>query len=238
MNYENLIFLDFETGSRNPHKTQPTQLAALCIDPRKLEIKANGVFNSYIKPIFDEAECEKLGIDPIQDDALEVTKITKEQLIKAPSLESVWKQFTYWVGQFNNGDGEWRRPVLCGYNIINFDCIIIDRLCRQYGPYSEKDYRQALFHPVHKKDVMNDMWTWTENTKINSANSCSMDSIRKWLGISEENAHNGLKDILDGTFLLKKLLLLHRAIYPKVKFKDSFTSENKLIENLMKEYGK
>ena len=31
------IVFDFETGSRNPHKTQPTQLAALALDGRSLQ---------------------------------------------------------------------------------------------------------------------------------------------------------------------------------------------------------
>ena len=37
------IVFDFETGSRNPHKTQPTQIAALALDGRNLAMK--GTFN-------------------------------------------------------------------------------------------------------------------------------------------------------------------------------------------------
>jgi DNA polymerase III epsilon subunit-like protein len=28
------VIFDFETGSRNPHKTQPTQIAAIALDGR------------------------------------------------------------------------------------------------------------------------------------------------------------------------------------------------------------
>ena len=33
------IVFDFETGSRNPRKTQPTQIAAIALDGRNLAVK-------------------------------------------------------------------------------------------------------------------------------------------------------------------------------------------------------
>lgn len=33
------IVFDFETGSRNPRKTQPTQIAALALDGRNFKLK-------------------------------------------------------------------------------------------------------------------------------------------------------------------------------------------------------
>ena len=46
MNYRDIIVFDFETGSRNPHKTQPTQIAAVAIHGRKLTVQPGGYFNS------------------------------------------------------------------------------------------------------------------------------------------------------------------------------------------------
>jgi DNA polymerase III epsilon subunit-like protein len=69
------ICFDFETGSRNPHKTQPTQLAAIALDGRTLQMK--GQFNSEIKPIFDDEKAIAAGFDPIQDEALKITKKTR-----------------------------------------------------------------------------------------------------------------------------------------------------------------
>ena len=45
LNNRDIIVFDFETGSRNPYKTQPTQIAAVVIHGKSLNIKTNGVFN-------------------------------------------------------------------------------------------------------------------------------------------------------------------------------------------------
>ena len=49
MNYRDIIVFDFETGSRNPLKTQPTQIAAVAIHGRKLTVQPGGYFNSEIR---------------------------------------------------------------------------------------------------------------------------------------------------------------------------------------------
>ena len=56
------IVFDFETGSRNPHKTQPTQLAALALDGRNFKLK--GSFNSEIRPILSDKIAIEKGLDP------------------------------------------------------------------------------------------------------------------------------------------------------------------------------
>ena len=38
MNYRDIIVFDFETGSRNPDKTQPVQIAAVAIHGRNLTL--------------------------------------------------------------------------------------------------------------------------------------------------------------------------------------------------------
>ena len=53
------IVFDFETGSRNPNKTQPTQIAAIALDGRNLAMK--GSFNSEIKPILDDDKAIEIG---------------------------------------------------------------------------------------------------------------------------------------------------------------------------------
>lgn len=229
INYHNLIVFDFETGSRNPYKTQPIQLGAVAIDCRKLTIMPNGAFNSLMRPIFDDDKAREMGVDPLEDEALAVNKLTREQLVDAPLPETVWKNFIFWANQFNRGGGtgEWNKPIPAGYNIINFDLPIVRRLCEQYKtPYP--------FHPIHVKDVMNDIWTLTENVKVNDSNSLSMDAIRKWLGIDETGSHSAIKDVYDTGFLLIKLLKMNRYFFPKIKFKDSFAKENEEIKHLMK----
>ena len=69
------IVFDFETGSRNPTRTQPTQLAAVALDGRNLAVK--GTFNSEIKAILDDDKAIADGLDPIEHGALKVTGKTR-----------------------------------------------------------------------------------------------------------------------------------------------------------------
>ena len=61
MNYRDIIVFDFETGSRNPMKTQPTQIAAIALHGRRLTPQPGGVFNSEIRPILDDKKAIELG---------------------------------------------------------------------------------------------------------------------------------------------------------------------------------
>ena len=123
------IVFDFETGSRNPHKTQPTQIAAIALDGRNLAVK--GTFNSEIKPILDDDEAVAAGVDPIEDGALKVTNKTREALAKAPALKSVWNKFTKFVDQYNWKGEPFFNPIPVGYNIISFDMKIVDRFAKK-----------------------------------------------------------------------------------------------------------
>ena len=86
MNYCDYLFYDFETGSANPHRCQPIQLACVPIHGRKLEI-IEDTFCSLIQPVFNLEECDKYNLDPISDEALEINKIKREDLEKAPPLK-------------------------------------------------------------------------------------------------------------------------------------------------------
>ena len=67
MNYKDIIVFDFETGSRNPEKTQPVQIAAVAIHGRKLTIQPAGYFESLMRPELDDDKAIELGVDPIED---------------------------------------------------------------------------------------------------------------------------------------------------------------------------
>lgn len=128
MNKQDIVVYDFETTSTNPHRCQPTQLGAVVIHGRKLEIQENSEFKSYIRPIFDPEECARLGLDPVTDEVLEKTHIKIEDLENAPSLQTVWQQFQQYVSTYSLRKGKWGAPVKCGMNIHSYDNIIIDRI--------------------------------------------------------------------------------------------------------------
>jgi hypothetical protein len=211
MNKNTIIVYDFETGGKNPNRCQPTQLAAVAIHPRKLEIIPNSYFNSEIRPIFDDAKCAELGVDPVEDEALIKTNKTRAALEKAPELKQVWKDFTNYIDGYKWGKkSEWEAPIKAGYNICNYDNKIIDRLCEQFGPWDKTWSSQRLFHPFNNIDLMHDFWRITENKKINNSDSISLDSIRDYLGMSKDGAHDGLIDVKDCAELVIRFLKLYR----------------------------
>lgn len=212
------MLLDFETCSKNPHKTQPTQLAAVAIDGRRLEVI--GDFNSYINCEFDKEKQAELGLDDIEDEALQITKITVEQIKGAPSKKVVWNNFTDWVTLFNTKKTKWTAPILCGYNNNNFDDIIINRLAKEYGPWDDEYGKNSLFHPIHNIDLLKLTFYWFENNQ--ETHSLSMDSMRTYMGMPNESAHNAIYDVKQSADLMIRYLKLARTIAPKTKFKGSF----------------
>jgi DNA polymerase III epsilon subunit-like protein len=220
MNYNPIFFYDFETGSRLPKNTQPIQIAGVMIHSRKLELIPGSEFNSLIKPLSDEEALEK-GWAPITDEALEVNKIKREDLEKAPKLEVVYREFGNHINHYNFKNNKWSAPVKAGFNNNGFDDIILDRVAKRCGEWYDKEREECtLFHPIHSIDVMKYMWMWTEN--MGDIRSISMDKLREWLGMSTDNAHNALVDSMQGAELLCRLLQLVRRIAPTVKFKGAF----------------
>jgi len=222
MSLRDIIVFDFETGSRNPHKTQPTQLAAIALDGRNFKMK--GKFNSEIKPILNDEKAIEMGLDPLEDEALRITGKTRTQLHKAPTIRSVWKKFVQFVDQYNWKGTQWFAPISAGFNIVGFDLIIIDRLCKEYGPYDKDRNRQKLFNPVYKIDVMDNVFMWTEGDP--SVKSISMDSLRERMGLSKENAHDALQDVKDTANIMIKFMKTHRAVYQTLKIDKAFADGN------------
>jgi DNA polymerase III epsilon subunit-like protein len=218
MSTRDFIIFDFETGSRNPHRTQPTQLAALALDGRNLRLK--GTFNSEIRPILDDQKAIEAGLDPLEEEALKITRKNRDTLAKAPLLKTVWKKFVAFVEQHNWQGTPFFSPIPAGFNIINFDMVIIDRLCREFGPYDEKSNRQKLFHQIYKVDLMDNLFMWTEGDP--TIKSISMDSMRERMGISKENAHDALQDVKDTANILIKFMKTHRTVYRNLKIEKAF----------------
>ena len=212
------IVFDFETGSRNPRKTQPTQIAALALDGRNFKLK--GTFNSEIRPVMDDEKAIEMGFDPLEDEALRITGKNREELAKAPMPKTVWKKFCNFVNQYNWKGTQFFAPIPAGFNIIGFDMIIVDRLCKAYGPYDKERQQQKLFNKIYKVDMMDNMFMWTEGDR--SIKSISMDSLRDRMGLSKENAHDALQDVKDTANIMIKFMKTHRAVYRNLTIDKAF----------------
>lgn len=213
-------------------------MAAIAIDGRRLEIFEDGKFNAYIKPIFDEEECKKFGLDPLQDEALKVNNIKVDILERAHPIKMVWQQFSEYVSRYKKGANIFGLPIKAGYNIERFDNIIINRIMGGhnrilrsvdktipepygFGPWDDARDEERLFNPRDCIDLMKVyIWPWTEN--MSNIKSISMKSVREWLGMSDEKAHLADQDVEDGSKILIKFMQLTRNIAPKVKFEGAF----------------
>jgi hypothetical protein len=141
MNRDIIVF-DFETGGRNPHRCQPTQIAAIALDGRNFKLK--GEFNSLMRPIIDDDKALAAGVDPLEEGALKVTGQTREKLAKAPLPKGVWKKFCNFVNKYNWKGTSFFAPIPCGFNILGYDMHIVNRLCKEYGPWDESYFTKSI----------------------------------------------------------------------------------------------
>jgi DNA polymerase III epsilon subunit-like protein len=215
-----IICFDFETGGRDANTCQPTQIAAIALDGRNLKLK--GTFNSEIRAEVDDEKAIAAGLGPIEEGALKVTGKTREQIAKAPQLKTVWKKFTAFVDKYNWKGTPFFAPIPAGFNIIGYDMKIINRLCKEFGPWDAKRGEQQLFSKVYKIDVMDNVWMWTEGDP--DVKSISMDSLRERMGLSSENAHDALQDVKDTANIMIKFMKTHRAVYRNLKIDKTFAN--------------
>lgn len=242
-----VVMRDYETSSRNPHNTQPIELAACIIDVKSLSIVDDSFFFSLLKPEFDDEKAKAKGFAPVEDDALNINKITREELADAPSPKQVWKDYTNYIKKFTKGKGVWNSPHVAGYNSAQFDDVIDLRMCELYGPKPDDRKQIPIYHPV-SFDLLPIVHSMFNHLKINSQNKMGMDSLRTYFGMDNTMAHRGLKDVLDCSFLFIKYLRLMKSIESgtieltkgkKIKYEDSFKNENIIIKNILGSiYGK
>lgn len=223
-----LICFDFETDTKYISNANPLQLAAVAIDPIKLEIMHNSTFNSWIRPDeFNETDYYKNHKDTLdwhckkQNCTIEVLL---EKIKNAPPEKTVWEQFLNYLSNYHdrqNNQNFFSSPAPAGFNIIAFDMPILERLCVKYKN-TTKDGGQGIMFSRDVKDLLHVSTLWLEPT--GDLTSFSMDSIRDYMGIPKEGGHNALKDVEDTAEILIRFLRLHQNLAPKYKFKNSFVN--------------
>jgi len=227
-NFQKICVFDMETDGCNPDVCSPVQIAAVIIDPLRLEIIPNSEFNVTIKP--DKLE-EDNSYTYADSDILEfhskVRGCSKEDILTTwkdytPQNQS-WKLFLSYLEKYHIRSDKkscFTAPIAAGYNINRFDLRIVDRLSKKYNNLN-KEGRSSLFYPRDVVDVMNVIFYWFESN--NELKNYTLDNLRDYLGLSKEGAHDALKDVKDTAEILIRFLKLHRNFGKKVKFKGSFT---------------
>jgi exonuclease I len=227
-----ICVFDFETDGSDPNNCSPVQLAAVMVDPVKLTIIDGSEFNSTCKPELMQSDDNYRYETDIIDFHAKVKGCSKEDIYvlwkKYPLQEIMWKSFVSYLEKYHDGGRKTKTmfsaPIACGYNINRFDLKIIDRLSSKYKNIDPKEGRSCLFYPRDVLDVMNLVFYWFENTS--ELKSLSMDSIRDYLGISKDGAHDALKDVKDTANILIRFMRLHRNLGKKISFKGSFLNGN------------
>jgi DNA polymerase III epsilon subunit-like protein len=197
-------------------------VAAVVINPWSLELYRDKKGN----PVYFESLMKPLDFDALEERALEINGKTKEMLEAAPETSIVWKQFATFCAQYTLGgkSDAWSAPIAAGYNINNFDMVIVQRLCETYKMLN-KEGRQSIFHNVHTHDLMPIITHWFNGQK--ELTRYNMDTLRDYFGISKDGAHDALKDVYDTAAILCRFMKLTRTLQdpdkkPRIRFKDSF----------------
>lgn len=209
-----LLCYDFETGGLDAESVEITQIGAIILCPTTLEPLEGAEFNSEIRPLHPEL---------LSDDALRVTRKTREKLAEAPLPGEVWGRFTTWCRQFciDGKTSDMNLPIPVGHNIDRYDSVILRRYCKQYGPtkLDRGVLQQTLVCNRYSYDTLQLMNYWTEG--LAEPKNLSLDYLRKYFGMPTTFlAHDALQDVKDTAVILKKLLSLSRRHAPHVVFKD------------------
>lgn len=223
-----ICVFDFETDGADPTVCSPVQLAAVMVDPMKLEIVKGSEFNINMKPEVLEANPDhKYGGDILEFHA-KVRGCKASDILSAwqdyPKQEQAWKQFISYLEKYHcrhSKKSQFSAPIASGYNINRFDLVIIDRLSQKYKNLN-KEKRSNIFYQRDVLDIMNLIFYWFESS--NEVKSFALDNMREYFGISKEGAHDAMKDVNDCAEILIRFLRLHRNLGEKVKFKNSFRS--------------
>lgn len=212
MNTHDIIVIDFETGSAVPETTVPLSIAAKAFHPRSLRPIPDAEFSSLMRPKDEEFAL-------IQAEALAVNGIKIDDLKVAPERAQVWSRFVSFVNAHNFRKTPWTAPIFAGHNILTFDLVIIDRLCKEHGQV-DKDGRQNLYNRRDKLDLLPLSLLWFENAREPA--NYKLDTLRDYFGMSKEGAHTAIQDVRDSGDIIMRFLQLHRTIAGKVTFKGAF----------------
>ena len=226
-NNQKICVFDLETDGSNPDSCSPVQIAAVIIDPRKLEIIPDSEFNINLmpEPLEKDKDYDYSDSD-ILDFHAKVKNISKDKVLAElrdyQKQEIGWKMFVSYLEMYHIRSQRkscFTAPISCGYNINRFYLRIVDRLSQKYNNVN-KEGKSSLFYPRDVIDIMNVVFYWFEGN--DELKNYTLDNLREYLGISKEGAHDALKDVKDTAQIMIRFLRLHRNLSSKIKFKESF----------------
>jgi hypothetical protein len=217
-----ILVYDFETDSPNPETCNPTEIAAVPIDPKTLEVKKDDIFSIKVKPPGIDKEDYFI---PEREKTIQWTANTRgmsyEEVVEmwkgGTAQKIAWKNFVKYCERFHcrKKPGQWStEPIAAGYNIIGFDNVIAGRM-------AEEHKTKYPFSKVNKLDMMDCIFWWTES--LEEPENYKMDTLREWFKMEATGkAHEAAVDVIEEAALIKRFLQFHRMQASVEKFKGSF----------------
>lgn len=228
INYNKICVFDFETDGSDPKICSPVQIAAVMIDPIKLEIIPKSEFNINFKPEVLEQDDNYEYQTDILDFHSKVKGCSKDDVLsewkKYPKQDYAWGVFVNYLDKYHtrtSKKSQFSAPIAAGYNIYRFDLPIVDRLSAKYNN-TNKEGKTSLFYPRDVVDCINLVFYWFEHNE--DLKNYSLDTIREYFGISKDGAHDAIKDVKDTADIIIRFMRLHRNLAEKIKFKNSFVN--------------
>lgn len=202
------VVYDLETTGKDPLTCEPIEIAAKIYHGRSLEPIPEAQFSMLCKPSPEIV---------VEQEALDVNKITREQLDNAAPISIVFPKFIEFVNKYNTEAGtKWGACISAGHNIINYDNVIIQRMLGKFG---KKKKETVLFNNMHTIDLMVLAYWWFHNDK--SLPSYKLDSLREYFGMDKSGAHRALKDVEDCGSIIMRFLKFNRELstlyLPRIK---------------------
>ena len=228
-NSQKICVFDLETDGSNPDVCSPVQIAAIMLDPYKLEVIHDSEFNINLKPTILEEQPSYIYDDSdVLDFHAKVRGCDKNKILEDwrsyQNQNNGWKMFVSYLEQYHIRSDKkscFTAPIAAGYNINRFDLRIIDRLSVKYNNLN-KEGRSSLFYPRDVIDLMNVVFYWFEGNS--ELKNYTLDNLRDYLGMSKEGSHDALNDVKATADILIRFMKLHRNVSQKVKFRNAFAA--------------
>ena len=201
MDYRHFCCFDFETGGTDTSKCEILQIGACILNRNSLKIVDK--FETLMKPE---------DFDAVEDGALRVNGLTREQLADAPEASVMFPLFAKWIQKhnINKTKNSFGAPIPVTWGGDKFDMPIMDRYCLKYGYWDKKWCNQSLLNPVFTMDVMKHIWFWIRNNK--DVKNCKLVTVLEYMGVPKEDieagAHNAMWDVEWTAKIAVKLLKL------------------------------
>lgn len=166
----------------------------------------------------------------IDEEALKVSGVTKEQILAYPEIETVHKQFTDMLGKYVKKFDKTDKAYFAGYN-THFD----------------NDFVRQLFDDVGDKYFGS--WFWSDRIEVMTLASLMLRNKRASLVnfklmtvanalgliIDETKAHDALYDIEVTKWIYDKYITMHhQELIPSVQRNSEINSINDLISSTIK----